>query len=175
MTGEHDGQGIPGHRAPIGGDSLGSVIARVRARGPEPKLLDNPFVTGVDEAPQCCARFELAVVSNQQRAAIGCDRQGTDAGTLNSFFGELGEDRSAALATTSLGGGPTADTSATPQPHVLRTPSSATTGCRPVRVLTRVLDPVGQSGLLGVWARVQVPGALSSSLAQLRVSLPYGR
>jgi transposase len=100
-------------------DTVGRIIERVMATGLDPRRLDNLFVAGVDEVSWRKGHSYLTLVSNHDRGKFVWGREGKDADTLDGFFDELGEQRSAAITAMSMDMGPAYEKSAKKEKHAV--------------------------------------------------------
>jgi len=78
-------------------DTTGRIIERVMATGLDPRRLDNLFVCGADEVSWRKGHSYLTLVSNNDTGKFVWGKEGKDTATLDCFFDELGEQRSAAI------------------------------------------------------------------------------
>jgi transposase len=83
-------------------DTVGRIIERVMATGLDPARLDRLFVAGVDEVSWRKGHSYLTLVSNHETGKFIWGAEGKDTATLDSFFDELGEERSAAITALSM-------------------------------------------------------------------------
>lgn len=93
-------------------DTIGRIIERVMADGLDPKRLDGLFNIGVDEVSWRKGHSYLTLVSDHRRGKFVWGKEGKDTATLDSFFGELGAERSAAIEAMSMDMGPAYESSA---------------------------------------------------------------
>ncbi len=100
-------------------DSVGRIIERVMATGLDPKRLDNLFVAGVDEVSWRKGHSYLTLVSDHDKNKFIWGKEGKDAATLDSFFDELGEERSAEITAMSMDMGPAYEKSAKGEHHAI--------------------------------------------------------
>ena len=98
-------------------DTVGRIIERVMVDGLDPRRLDNLFVVGVDEVSWRKGHSYLTLVSDHDRGKFVWGQEGKDAATLDCFFDELGEQRSAAITAMSMDMGPAYAKSATAEGH----------------------------------------------------------
>jgi len=127
-------------------DTVGRIIERVMATGLDPKRLDNLFVAGVDEVSWRKGHSYIALVSNHASGKFVWGKEGKDAATLDSFFDELGEERSAQITAMSMDMGPAFEKSARKDKHAV----NAVICYDPfhvVQLVTTALDKVRR----GVW------------------------
>jgi len=127
-------------------DTVGRIIERVMATGLDPKRLDNLFVAGVDEVSWRKGHSYIALVSNHASGKFVWGKEGKDAATLDSFFDELGEERSAQITAMSMDMGPAFEKSARKDQHAV----NAVICYDPfhvVQLVTTALDKVRR----GVW------------------------
>lgn len=101
-------------------DTVGRIIERVMADGLDPRRLDNLFVVGVDEVSWRKGHSYLTLVSDHGRGKFVWGQEGKDAATLDCFFDELGEKRSAAITAMSMDMGPAYEKSATAEGHATK-------------------------------------------------------
>jgi transposase len=101
-------------------DSVGRIIERVMASGLDPRRLDNLFVAGVDEVSWRKGHSYITLVSNHESGKFVWGKEGKDAATLDCFFDELGEERSAAITAMSMDMGPAYEKSATAPGHATK-------------------------------------------------------
>jgi len=101
-------------------DTVGRIIERVMATELDPNRLDNLFVAGVDEVSWRKGHAYLTLVSNHATGKFVWGKEGKDAATLDEFFDELGEERSAALTAMSMDMGPAYEKSATAPKHAVK-------------------------------------------------------
>jgi len=100
-------------------DTTGRIIERVMATGLDPKRLDNLFVCGVDEVSWRKGHSYLTLVSNNDTGRFIWGAEGKDTATLDCFFDELGEGRSAAITAMSMDMGPSFEKSARKEGHAV--------------------------------------------------------
>jgi transposase len=86
--------------------TVGRMITRVMENGLDPNRLDQLFEIGVDEVSWRKGHSYLTLVSDHRRGKMVWGREGKDSATLDAFFDELGEQRSAQLTTVSMDLGP---------------------------------------------------------------------
>lgn len=86
--------------------TVGRACARVVATELDPGRLDGLFRIGVDEISWRKHHKYLTLVVDHDRGVVVWGAQGRDATTLDKFFDELGEDRSALIEAVSLDLGP---------------------------------------------------------------------
>ena len=101
-------------------DTSGRIIERVMADGLDPNRLDNLFVAGVDEVSWRKGHSYLTLVSNHETAKFVWGKEGKDTATLDSFFDELGEERSGAITAMSMDMGPAYEKSARKPGHATK-------------------------------------------------------
>ena len=101
-------------------DTTGRIIERVMADGLDPNRLDNLFVAGVDEVSWRKGHSYLTLVSNHGTAKFVWGKEGKDTATLDSFFDELGEERSGAITAMSMDMGPAYEKSARKPGHATK-------------------------------------------------------
>ena len=83
-------------------DTVGRIITRVMATGLDPARLECLFEIGVDEVCWRRRHKYLTLVSSHHSRRIVWGTEGRGAATLDGFFDELGEDRSAQLSAVSM-------------------------------------------------------------------------
>ena len=83
-------------------DSVGRMITRVMETGLDPDRLDNLFEIGVDEVSWRKRHKYLTLVSSHRSRKVVWGQEGRDTATLDGFFDELGEERSAQLTAVSM-------------------------------------------------------------------------
>lgn len=98
-------------------DTTGRIIERVMATGLDPNRLDNLFVCGADEVSWRKGHSYLTLVSNNDTGKFVWGKEGKDTATLDCFFDELGEERSAGIAAMSMDMGPSFEKSARKPGH----------------------------------------------------------
>ncbi len=98
-------------------DTTGRIIERVTATGLDPARLDNLFVCGADEVSWRKGHSYLTLVSNNQTGKFVWGKEGKDTATLDCFFDELGEERSAVITAISMDMGPAFEKSARKPGH----------------------------------------------------------
>jgi transposase len=101
-------------------DTTGRIIERVMADGLDPNRLDNLFVVGVDEVSWRKGHSYLTLVSNHGTSKFVWGTQGKDTATLDSFFAELGPERSGEITAMSMDMGPAYEKSARKPGHATR-------------------------------------------------------
>jgi len=101
-------------------DTTGRIIERVMATGLDPKRLDNLFVCGADEVSWRKGHSYLTLVSNNDTGKFVWGKEGKDTATLDCFFAELGEERSAAITAMSMDMGPAFEKSARKPGHATK-------------------------------------------------------
>ena len=101
-------------------DTVGRIIERVMATGLDPKRLDNLFVAGADEVSWRKGHSYLTLVSNNDTGKCVWGKEGKDTATLDCFFDELGEQRSAAITAMSMDMGPAFEKSARKPGHATK-------------------------------------------------------
>jgi transposase len=92
-------------------DTVGRIIERVIATGLDAARLDGLFVIGVDEVSWRKGHSYLTMVSNHTTGKFVWGKEGKDTATLDSFFEELGPQRSEAIEAVSMDMGPAFDKS----------------------------------------------------------------
>jgi transposase len=100
-------------------DTTGRIIERVMATGLDPNRLDNLFVCGADEVSWRKGHSYLTLVSNNDTGKFVWGKEGKDTATLDCFFTELGEERSAAITAMSMDMGPSFEKSARKEGHAV--------------------------------------------------------
>lgn len=100
-------------------DTVGRIIERVMATELDKDRLDNLFVVGADEVSWRKGHSYLTLVSNHETGKFVWGKQGKDAQTLDCFFDELGEQRSAAITAMSMDMGPAYEKSARKEGHAV--------------------------------------------------------
>ena len=100
-------------------DTVGRIIERVMETGLDPKRLDNLFVCGADEVSWRKGHSYITLVSNHESGKFVWGKEGKDAATLDCFFDELGEQRSAAITAMSMDMGPAYEKSARKEKHAV--------------------------------------------------------
>ena len=98
-------------------DTTGRIIERVMATGLDPNRLDKLFSVGVDEVSWRKGHSYLTLVSNHETGKFVWGQEGKDAATLDCFFAELGQERSAAITAMSMDMGPAFEKSARREGH----------------------------------------------------------
>ena len=101
-------------------DTVGRIIERVMATGLDPNRLDNLFVIGADEVSWRKGHSYLTLVSNHRSGKFVWGQEGKDTATLDSFFDELGPERSEAIEAISMDMGPAYDKSAKKPGHATK-------------------------------------------------------
>jgi transposase len=99
--------------------TTGRIIERVMTTGLDKRRLDNLFVAGVDEVSWRKGHAYLTLVSNHATGRFVWGKEGKDAATLDYFFDELGEERSAAITAMSMDMGPAYEQSAKKDKHAV--------------------------------------------------------
>jgi len=87
-------------------DSVGRICERVVADGLDPSRFDGLVSIGVDEVSWRKHHRYLTLVTDHTAKKIVWGAEGKDTATLDAFFDELGETRSAALQAVSMDMGP---------------------------------------------------------------------
>jgi len=100
--------------------TTGRIIERVMATGLDPNRLDNLFVCGADEVSWRKGHSYLTLVSNNDTGKFVWGKEGKDTATLDCFFDELGEERSAAITAMSMDMGPAFEKSARKPDHATK-------------------------------------------------------
>ena len=100
-------------------DTVGRIIERVMATGLDKRRLDNLFVAGVDEVSWRKGHSYVTLVSNHETGKFVWGKEGKDADTLDCFFSELGEERSAQITAMSMDMGPAYEKSARKEHHAV--------------------------------------------------------
>ena len=101
-------------------DTAGRIIERVMATGLDPNRLDNLFVAGADEVSWRKGHSYLTLVSNNDTGKFVWGKEGKDTATLDCFFDELGEERSAAITAMSMDMGAAFEKSARKKGHATK-------------------------------------------------------
>ena len=83
-------------------DTVGRIITRVMDDGLDPDRLESLFDIGVDEVSWRKRHNYLTLVSDHQRRRMVWGHEGRDTATLDGFFDELGEERSARIEAVSM-------------------------------------------------------------------------
>jgi len=99
--------------------TTGRIIERVMATGLDKRRLDDLFVAGVDEVSWRKGHAYLTLVSNHATGKFVWGKEGKDTATLDCFFDELGEERSAAITAMSMDMGPAYEQSAKKDKHAV--------------------------------------------------------
>lgn len=92
-------------------DTVGRIVERVMATGLDVERLDGLFVIGVDEVSWRKGHSYLTMVSDHTTGTFVWGKQGKDTATLDSFFDELGPQRSQDIEAVSMDMGPAYDKS----------------------------------------------------------------
>ena len=100
-------------------DTVGRIIEPVMATGLDKDRLDNLFTAGVDEVSWRKGHSYVTLVSNHATGKFIWGKEGKDADTLDCFFDELGEQRSAAITAMSMDMGPAYEKSASKDKHAV--------------------------------------------------------
>ncbi|MGI8776576.1 MAG: ISL3 family transposase [Acidimicrobiales bacterium] len=87
-------------------ETVGRICARVVADELDPSRLDDLFEIGVDEVSWRKHHNYLTLVTDHRTRKVVWGAKGKDAKTLDGFFDELGEQRSAQLTAVSMDMGP---------------------------------------------------------------------
>ncbi len=87
-------------------DTVGRIIERVMATGLDPNRLEGLFQIGVDEVSWRKGHRYITLVSAHATGRFVWGKEGKDAATLDSFFDELGTERSEAITAVSMDMGP---------------------------------------------------------------------
>ena len=98
-------------------DTTGRIIERVMATGLDPARLDKLFVIGADEVSWRKGHSYVTLVSNHATGKFVWGKEGKDTATLDCFFTELGEERSAAITAMSMDMGAAFEKSARKEGH----------------------------------------------------------
>ncbi|MGH9185568.1 MAG: ISL3 family transposase, partial [Acidimicrobiales bacterium] len=122
-------------------DTVGRIIERVMASGLDAKRLDQLFCVGVDEVSWRKGHSYITLVSNHATAKFVWGQEGKDSATLDCFFDELGEDRSAAIEAMSMDMGPAYEKSVRKPGHAVNA-VICYDPLRVVQLVTRALDKV---------------------------------
>jgi len=83
-------------------DTVGRMITRVMDDGLDPGRLNQLFVIGVDDVSWRKGQKYLTLVSDHQSGKMVWGEEGRDAATLDTFFKELGPERSTGLVAVSM-------------------------------------------------------------------------
>lgn len=86
--------------------TVGRICTRVVAERLDPKRLDDLFKIGVDEISWKKHHNYLTLVTNHDTRKVVWAAKGKDTATLDGFFTELGEDKSAGITAVSMDMGP---------------------------------------------------------------------
>jgi transposase len=86
--------------------TVGAIVERVVADDLDPHRLDGLTTIGVDEVSWRKHHHYLSLVVDHDTGHVVWGAEGKDAETLDQFFAELGEERSAALQAVSMDMGP---------------------------------------------------------------------
>jgi len=87
-------------------ETVGRICGRVVADELDPGRLDDLFEIGVDEISWRKHHRYLTLVTDHRRRKVIWGKGGKDTATLDGFFDELGEQRSAAIEAVSMDMGP---------------------------------------------------------------------
>ena len=98
-------------------DTTGRIIERVMATGLDSARLDKLFVIGADEVSWRKGHSYVTLVSNHATGKFVWGKEGKDTATLDCFFTELGEERSAAITAMSMDMGAAFEKSARKEGH----------------------------------------------------------
>ena len=101
-------------------DTTGRIIERVMATGLDPARLDKLFVIGADEVSWRKGHSYVTLVSNHATGKFVWGKEGKDTATLDCFFTELGEERSAAITAMSMDMGAAFEKSARKEGHATK-------------------------------------------------------
>jgi transposase len=101
-------------------DTTGRIIERVVATELDPDRLDKLFVAGVDEVSWRKGHSFITLISNHASGKFVWGKEGKDAATLDAFFDELGEERSAGITAMSMDMGPAYEKSARKEGHATK-------------------------------------------------------
>ncbi|MGH8275386.1 MAG: ISL3 family transposase [Steroidobacteraceae bacterium] len=101
-------------------DTTGRIIERVMATGLDPTRLDKLFSVGVDEVSWRKGHSYLTLISNHETGKFVWGKEGKDTATLDCFFDELGQERSAAITAMSMDMGPAFEASARKEGHAVK-------------------------------------------------------
>lgn len=101
-------------------DTTGRIIERVMATGLDPTRLDNLFVIGADEVSWRKGHSYVTLVSNHATGKFVWGKEGKDTATLDCFFDELGEERSAQITAVSMDMGAAFEKSARKPGHATK-------------------------------------------------------
>jgi len=83
-------------------DTVGRIIERVTDDGLDPARLENLFEIGADEVSWRKHHNYITLVSNHRNNTVVWGKEGRDTATLDAFFDELGEQRSAKITAVSM-------------------------------------------------------------------------
>lgn len=83
-------------------DTVGRIIARVMDDSLDPNRLQDLFEIGVDEVSWRKRHNYITLVSNHRTNKVVWGHEGRDTATLDGFFHELGEERSATITAVSM-------------------------------------------------------------------------
>jgi transposase len=83
-------------------DTVGRMITRVMDDGLDPCRLNQLFVIGVDDVSWRKGQKYLTLVSDHQSGKMVWGTEGRDAATLDTFFKELGPERSTGVVAVSM-------------------------------------------------------------------------
>jgi transposase len=101
-------------------DTTGRIIERVMETGLDPGRLDKLFVCGADEVSWRKGHSYLTLVSNNDTGKFVWGAEGKDTATLDTFFCELGTERSAAITAMSMDMGAAFERSARKPGHATK-------------------------------------------------------
>ena len=83
-------------------DTVGRMVARVMETGLDPGRLEDLFEIGVDDVSWRRRHKYLTLVSSHRSRKVVWGKEGRDTATLDSFFSELGPERSERLTAVSM-------------------------------------------------------------------------
>jgi transposase len=101
-------------------DSVGRIIERVMTTELDPKRLDGLFCIGIDEVSWKKGHSYITLVSDHASKKFVWGKEGKDAATLDTFFDELGKERSEAIGAISMDLGPAYESSARKEGHATK-------------------------------------------------------
>lgn len=101
-------------------DTTGRIIERVMGTELDPDRLEDLFVAGVDEVSWRKGHSYLTLVSNHRTGRFVWGAPGKDTATLDTFFEQLGEERSAAITAMSMDMGAAFEKSARKPGHATK-------------------------------------------------------
>jgi transposase len=101
-------------------DSVGRIVERVMATELDPHRLERLFSIGVDEVSWRKGHSYITLVSNHQTGRFVWGAEGKDSATLDTFFDEIGKERSEAITAISMDMGPAFEKSARADGHATK-------------------------------------------------------